>query len=229
LDLDEYALSEAQRTLKRLGITHLWREAAATEPACVPAAADAPAAAGPRTAKARPTATPSGSREEPLPPLLRILFHGKQPPVGTLWTYAGLFSDLQRAVVPARLDMFRKIQASARTHLGWAENDICSWPLDVAPAVFHQGLRLFGPRTIIIFGPTSCIPAAPDSEDRAASQPGPSVIVPQATSSSRTTPGRPCRASAPDLHAHSPSLPDSARSFFTHSFSVLPRKARCAR
>jgi hypothetical protein len=189
LDLDEYALTEAQRTLKRLGITHLWRrpEPAPQEPAQQePSPQEPPFVTETAQAVAEPDRKPVAQRipdqgpsrgEEPLPPLLRILFHGKQPPVGTLWTYAGLFSDLQRAVVPARLDMFRKIQASARTHLGWAENDICSWPLDVAPAVFHQGLRLFGPRTIIIFGPTSCIPAAPDSEDRAASQPGPSVIV----------------------------------------------------
>lgn len=116
-------------------------------------------------------------REEPLPPILRTLFHGKQTPVGTLWTYAGLLADLQQPDVPARLDMFRKIQASARTHLGWGENDICAWPLDVSPAVFHHGLRFFCPRIVILFGPGARIPVAPAAEDAAATRSEPTVIV----------------------------------------------------
>lgn len=176
MDLDEYALSEAQRTLKRLGITHLWREAGTAEPSPPVEAAEPVKPATPKPVPTRPErATPSPA-ETALPPLLKTLFHGKQPPVSTLWTYAGLYSDMQQAGVPARLDMFRKIQASVRTHLGWAENDICAWPLDVPPAVFQQGLRFFRPKIVIVFGPQTGLPVAA-AEDRASAQPEAAVVT----------------------------------------------------
>ena len=177
MDLDEYSLNEAQRTLKRLGITHLWREAAATAlPAPMAVADTAEAAVPPHTAP-RPSPPSPGRREEPLPSLLKTLFHGKQPPVATMWTYAGLYSDLQQATVPARLDMFRKIQASARAHLNWAENDICSWPLDVSPSMFHKGLHFFRPRMVIAFGPAARIPGMPEAQGESLGRTGPKVLA----------------------------------------------------
>ncbi|WP_156902385.1 hypothetical protein [Desulfomicrobium escambiense] len=166
MDLDEYALTEAQRTLKRLGITHLWRQkdSALQEPA--PAVANTVATAldtVPLPASPRRPAQKPSQTEEPVPPLLRSLFHGKQSPVRTLWTYAGLFADMQQPTPPPRLDMFRKIQASVRSHLGWPENDICAWPLDVAPELFAQGMRFFVPRIIICFGPASPVSGDPNS------------------------------------------------------------------
>lgn len=164
MDLNEYALNEAQRTLKRLGITHLWRGAPTAEPV-------APAAA------ARPAPPSPSHREAPLPPLLKTLFHGKHPPVNTLWTYDGLYSDLQMATVPARLDMFRKIQASAIAHLAWAESDICSWPLDVSPAMFQQGMRFFAPRLVVAFGPAARFPDMAAAGGEGPVQPVPKVIT----------------------------------------------------
>lgn len=173
MDLDEYALTEAQRTLKRLGITHLWRrpESAPQEPAPAVAASTtvvvAPETVRQPVAPRRPPQEPSRA-EEPVPPLLRSLFHGKQSPARTLWTYVGLFADMQQPTPPPRLDMFRKIQASVRSHLGWPENDICAWPLDVSPGLLAQGLRFFAPRIIICFGPASPVSGDPNSGNAAA-------------------------------------------------------------
>ncbi|HCU69384.1 MAG TPA: hypothetical protein DGF30_09215 [Desulfomicrobium sp.] len=176
MDLDEYALTETQRTLKRLGITHLWRRPE------IPQQEPAPQEPGPfveetAQAVAEPARKPVAQRfpdqgpsrvEEPVPPLLRSLFHGKQSPVRTLWTYVGLFADMQQPTPPPRLDMFRKIQASVRSHLGWPENDICAWPLDVSPGLLAQGLRFFAPRIIICFGPVSPVSGDPNSGNAAA-------------------------------------------------------------
>lgn len=176
MDLDEYALNEAQRALKRLGITHLWREAGTAEPSPPVEAAEPAQPATPKPAPTRPERFSPSAAETALPPLLKTLFHGKQPPVSTLWTYAGLYSDMQQATVPARLDMFRKIQASVRTHLGWADNDICSWPLDVPPATFQQGLRFFRPRIVIVFGPQKGVAVA-GADDGASAQPEAVVVA----------------------------------------------------
>lgn len=172
MDLDEYALTEAQRTLKRLGITHLWRlhESAPQEP--VPAVAVSTTAAGAAETVRQPVAPRRAPQEpsraeEPVPPLLRSLFHGKQSPVRTLWTYVGLFADMQQPTPPPRLDMFRKIQSSVHSHLGWPETDICAWPLDVSPALFAQGMRFFAPHIIICFGPAPPEFGAPNTGDTA--------------------------------------------------------------
>lgn len=87
-----------------------------------------------------------------MPPLLRALFHGKQLPVRTLWTYLGLNADLNQALIPERLAVFRKIQESVCVHLNWSEKDICSWPLDIEQNLYHQGLQRFCPKIIICFG-----------------------------------------------------------------------------
>ena len=150
LDLDEHDLSEAQRTLKRLGITHVWRPASSPQPLRQDAStasvvfADEPDSTSPSTTQ----------QDKPLaiPPLLRALFHGKQSPVASLWTYHGMYEDMLQAQPPERLTIFRKIQETARTHLNWREQDICSWPLDVAPEVFKAGLDAFAPKLVLCLG-----------------------------------------------------------------------------
>ena len=191
MDLDEYALTEPQRTLKRLGVTHVWREAAPMiqDVAAPEAASSAPVPAAPAQAppvmeasamapaqrsaqdppRPRAQASSKGAesrRDAQLPPILRSLFHGKQSPVRTLWTYAGMYADMQHPAAPPRLDLFRKIQASVRSHLGWPEGDICSWPLDISPEIFVQGVRFFCPVIIIGFGPGLSLPetGAPDAD-----------------------------------------------------------------
>jgi len=101
-----------------------------------------------------------------MPPLLRALFHGKQLPVRTLWTYAGLNADLNQALIPERLAVFRKIQESACVHLHWSEKDICSWPLDIELNLYHQGLQRFCPKIVICFGENhALLTTAERSED----------------------------------------------------------------
>lgn len=84
--------------------------------------------------------------------MLRNLFHGKQSPVRTLWTYAGMHEDLLQTDIPERLAFFRKIQESMCSHLGWQNTDISSWPLDLDPHLWAQGLAHLRPRIIVCFG-----------------------------------------------------------------------------
>jgi len=72
--------------------------------------------------------------------------------VRTLWTYDGMFADMQQHALPGRLDMFRKIQDAVCDHLKWAKNDICAWPLDLPPEQFLHGVKHFDSRMIICFG-----------------------------------------------------------------------------
>ncbi len=152
LDLAEYALSEADRTLKRLGITHRWRES-------TPAAA---ATHAPEASASQPT--PQDAEQAPaIPTLLRSLFHGKQPPVKTLWAYPGLGRDLASVTTPPRLDLFRKIQTAARAQGGWKEGDICVWPIEGPERA--AGLQFFQPHLILVFG-------APPAEAESTDSPG---------------------------------------------------------
>jgi len=150
LDLNEHALSESQRTLKRLGITHVLLPP--------PVVRDGIHTSSPRT-ETSPQGGAQGSPEQPvspasadiLPPLVRSLFHGKHVPIRSMWTYAGLYEDMQQAETPARLGVFKKIQASVCLHLKWASTDIGAWPLDVTPQIFRKGVEYFCPRTVIFF------------------------------------------------------------------------------
>jgi len=150
LDLNEHALSESQRTLKRLGITHVLLPA--------PDVGDGIPTSSPRTETSLPGGA-QGSPEIPaspvsteiLPPLLRSLFHGKHAPIRSMWTYAGLYGDMQQANTPARLGVFKKIQTSVCLHLKWATTDISAWPLDINPQFFRNGVEQFRPRTVIFF------------------------------------------------------------------------------
>ncbi len=153
--------------LKRLGVSHLWRQSAPATEAVAAAPSDGitPGVSEPsRTRGASPAPEAASRPEAALPAILRSLFHGKQSPVRTLWTYAGLYADLQRPVAPPRLEMLRKIQDIARSHLGWREADICAWPLDVPPELFIQGIGFFAPAAVIVFGTDTHLPACADNE-----------------------------------------------------------------
>ena len=136
MDLVEYALSEPQRTLRRLGITHFWPEAAAL--AVMKKEQVAP---GPK----------SFGLTADLPEYLQALFHGKQPPVPTMWTYLGLEEDLKAETVSSRLDLFQKIHEAACTLGGWKAGDLSVWPLTI-PLVSVVGFDFFQPRLLLFFG-----------------------------------------------------------------------------
>jgi hypothetical protein len=150
LDLNEHTLTEARRTLKRLGVTHVLRpqtESPVTQP---PLGAAQPDPLKVQTSPHNvPSQKPALAIKEPV--LLRPLFHGKQTPVRTLWTYAGLFGDMRAANNSPRLAFFSKIQESVCQHLKWEQKNLCSWPLDLDPAVFEIGMNHFKPRKIIFF------------------------------------------------------------------------------
>lgn len=154
MDLYEHALTEAQRTLKRLGVTHVLTSVDVVrtlevrdQPSDAPQARYESGLAAQNTLS-QPASPPS---ETPLPLLLRSLFHGKHTPVHSLWTYAGLHRDLQEPENPARLNVFKKIQESVCQHLRWNPEKLCSWPLDLDPASFAKGIEHFNPHTVIVF------------------------------------------------------------------------------
>lgn len=152
MDLNEHTLTEAQRSLKRLGITHLLRPKGNERAEASPSSPPLQAEPKPETPSQKPlTQKPSVPASEPLPPLLRSLFHGKQSPVRTMWTYAGMYEDMQRATNPPRLVVFKKIQESVCEHLKWEIKDICSWPLDLDSSTFQLGLEHFKPQLILHF------------------------------------------------------------------------------
>jgi hypothetical protein len=152
LDLNEHTLTEAQRTLKRLGITHLLRPPIAAQEDTPPAPAAPQAAPQPQPPlQSQAAQKPAAQANEPLPLLLRSLFHGKQSPVRTMWCYAGLYRDLQEATNPPRLVVFKKIQESVCQHLHWQIKDICSWPTDLDLGAFRQGFDFFNPGIILLF------------------------------------------------------------------------------
>ena len=172
MDLNEHALTEAQRTLKRLGITHLW---------CPPVQErqpiEATAETMPTTSNSKQSIDSSAVADTPVPALLRSLFHGKQSPVRTLWTYAGLKEDLEQHAMPERLVVFKKIQESVCLHLNWKEEDICSWPLDVNRQLFCKGIEYFKPQLIIFFGPRTEGPRSEESDEMTIRQTGCAVHI----------------------------------------------------
>lgn len=152
MDLNEHTLTEAQRTLKRLGVTHLLRQQGKDQEDSSPLSTPLRAEPKPEiSSQAQPDQNPSADASQPLPLLLRSLFHGKQSPVRTMWTYAGLHEDMQCATNPPRLVVFKKIQESVCQHLKWQANDICSWPLDLDSETFRRGLEHFKPQMILLF------------------------------------------------------------------------------
>lgn len=68
-----------------------------------------------------------------------------------MWTYLGLYEDMQRATNPPRLVVFKKIQESVCQHLKWQAGDISSWPLDLDSGTFRKGLDHFRPQRILLF------------------------------------------------------------------------------
>jgi hypothetical protein len=168
LDLNEHALNESQRTLKRLGITHvLLPPQDASERILVPSPQIQVARHSESSAKIRTEQPTSSAGRQNVPPLLRSLFHGKHAPIRTLWTYAGLYEDMQQAETPARLGVFKKIQESVCLHLKWSGNDIGSWPLDADPLIFRQGFEYLRPRTVIVFQDNAPKTGSMDAENKA--------------------------------------------------------------
>lgn len=161
MDLNEHALSESQRTLKRLGITHVLLPPLAVGDG-IPTASPHSETSLPAGVQGSPKPASPASTEI-LPPLLRSLFHGKHAPIRSMWTYAGLYEDIQQADTPARLGVFKKIQASVCLHLKWATTDIGSWPLDITPQIFRKGVEYFCPRTVIFF--CGCTPPTANTEE----------------------------------------------------------------
>jgi hypothetical protein len=152
LDLNEHTLTEAQRTLKRLGVTHVLRPRIDAAEETPPAPAPLMTAPKPEAPSQNPTVQkPSSPASEPLPIVLRSLFHGKQSPVRSMWTYLGLYEDMQKATNPPRLVVFKKIQESVCQHLKWQAGDISSWPLDLDSGTFRKGLDHFRPQLILLF------------------------------------------------------------------------------
>ena len=152
MDLNEHALSEAQRTLKRLGIAHVFRTGRANQASA--ASEPSPVQVRPKVQSPAPADVAPPAQAPPdsaLPLLLRSLFHGKHTPASTLWTYAGLYRDLQETDNPPRLTVFKKIQESVCLHLKWEGSRLCAWPLDIEPGIFKQGMDRFMPRTVILF------------------------------------------------------------------------------
>jgi len=68
-----------------------------------------------------------------------------------MWTYLGLYEDMQKATNPPRLVVFKKIQESVCQHLKWQGGDISSWPLDLDSETFRKGLEHFRPQLILLF------------------------------------------------------------------------------
>lgn len=150
MDLNEHTLSEAQRTLKRLGITHVLLPSKVTQDPVLAPSLHTESAQQAGIFAHGPTKSPCCAQET-LPPVLRSLFHGKHAPMRTMWTYVGLYEDMQRTEIPARLAVFKKIQDSVCLHLNWAAKDVSAWPLDVNPQIFYQGIAYYRPRTVIFF------------------------------------------------------------------------------
>ena len=61
--------------------------------------------------------------------------------------------------------MFRKIQTSVISHLGWPANDVVSWPLDIPGHLFLQGIIHFRPSIIVAFDPAPNLPSAPPESE----------------------------------------------------------------
>jgi hypothetical protein len=98
----------------------------------------------------QPATPPPPAHDEKLPTILRALFHGKQSPLHTLWTYAELWEDLQR-ITPPRLEFIRRIQGACAQHLGWDLQRMALWPCH-DPDLWRAGLARLAPKHILVFG-----------------------------------------------------------------------------
>lgn len=164
MDLVEHGLTEAQRRLKRLGITHVLRKnppepirGATTRPDRKPCAP----AAKPRETAAPDTATISKNNRisndctkncTSFPRLYTALFHGKHLPVHAVWTYPELSRDLQAVHVPERLAMLRTILGVSCSRLAWPEQRHILWPCLPDLETFRRGLERLQPNIVFFFG-----------------------------------------------------------------------------
>lgn len=143
MDLTEYYLTESERRLKRLGVSHLWR--------IHPPQQKTP---NPQPSSQGSIAHPAGeSAPKPvLSALHRTLFHGKQFPAHSLWTYAELAADLIQANRPPRLELLYKIQESTCRLLHWESAKLVLWPCSEGQELFQHGVNASQPRVIFCFG-----------------------------------------------------------------------------
>ncbi|MCF8109596.1 MAG: hypothetical protein K9J81_11470 [Desulfohalobiaceae bacterium] len=135
LDLSELDLPPVLHAWYRLGLTALL-EAKPPET---------------ETGQARGTGTCAD-----LPQPWRSIAQEHPAPCATLWTYWQLAGDLGSKASPERTLLFRNI----RKALGWPQADIVFWPpaelrasgLHFRSEYFWQGLAVFEPRFVLIFG-----------------------------------------------------------------------------
>lgn len=135
LDLSELDTPPALRVWHRLGLT-LFLEAKPPE-------AEAGQAGRPGTCADLPQPWRGIAQEHP-------------GPSATLWTYWQLAGDLDSEAASERTLLFRNIC----TALGWPQADIVFWPpaelrssgLHFRSECFWQGLAVFEPRFVLIFG-----------------------------------------------------------------------------
>ena len=149
LDLSELDIPPALRVWHRLGLT-LFLEAKSPEA---------------EDGQAYGTGSCAG-----LPELWRRIVQEHPAPCATLWTYWQLTSDLGSEASSDRIQLFRNI----RKALGWASTDIVFWPLAEQRAsglhcrseCFWQGLAVFDPRFVLIFGRQAFKRLFPSTEER---------------------------------------------------------------
>jgi len=139
LDFTEFRLTEQERMLRRMGLTHSFREASPQQPT-------------PSQSPNQPELLNLKSKPVVIPQILRLLFHGKHLPVQRVWTYAGLEQDLQAIIPPARLEMLRKILAATVSILGWREEKQMLWPCTADKGAWLQGLAEARPEAVFCFG-----------------------------------------------------------------------------
>ena len=152
MDFTEFRLTEHERLLRRMGLTHSFREASPQQ--------------------TLPNQSPNASEllenkntSIVIPQVLRLLFHGKHLPVQRVWTYAGMEDDLHAITPPARLEMLRKILAATVSILGWREEKQILWPCTAVKEVWLHGLAEARPEAVFCFGQAPILKALEASSD----------------------------------------------------------------
>ncbi|GAB1410870.1 hypothetical protein MASR1M90_20240 [Desulfovibrionales bacterium] len=142
MDFAEHRLSEAARFLRRQGVVYVWQP----QPDALSASSRENEQAG------EPVFKHNNLKSLELLDNMKALFHGKQSPVHSLWTYEHFNEDLHAMAPSPRLEMFRKIQAAALQHLGWPACGVAEWPLDLEWELFTHGVSTLRPHFIFCFG-----------------------------------------------------------------------------
>lgn len=152
MDLHEYWLSEEARRLKRLGVTHLWKEADALVTKQLSASTSPPQIQNP--ADPLPEQVVSAKDHDAPEPLseLPARFHGKHDVVTTLWLYPELEQDENSNDPAGRLTVLEAIKDSVCKHLGWPTHHICFCPIYESPTILQAVLKHVTPSHLLCFG-----------------------------------------------------------------------------